>query len=992
MRWLTPLWLVFCLACAADSVGDADPIVPTEDVTEADGAVEPDVEPEPEGCGAMQCTISGTCYDNFEASPHDPCHACVVAASTTQWSFVDGGECDDGSPCTLDDVCRGGDCDGTPKVCSDDNGCTTDLCDPDSGECVFTAAAGTLCDDGDHCTVGDHCLLGECTPGTDEPPCDDGDPCTVDGCDSVEGCRHAPESTEPCDDGDGCTENDACNAGVCAGEPTSCDDFDLCTVDACLSGSVCVYTHITDQCVDGNPCTDDGCDPETGCTYAFNTLECDDGDACTHTDTCNGGACLGDAVVPNDDNPCTDDSCDPSTGLVFTANTLPCDDGDPCWLGDTCADSDCTQGEIPLDCEDGNVCTDHLCASFVGCSQIPNATPCDDGSVCTQTDKCAETVCTGFDLLDCDDQNACTTDACHPVDGCVSTLIVSNLCRPNFLVDFPERGATVKGSASDPVLVTGNVSSGAGPITSMTLNGEPVEIGPGGAFAHAVSPVHGGNMLVFEAEDALGATRRRVQSYLWSGKYRKPTTPKEGMVEQGIGIWLSEAVFDDLSAALTPLVGSIDLADAVPSPAFENSTHKVYVNNLTHNAPTLDLWPVNGGLKLKVVIANLSADIDADGKVLLCVPNPWGPDQCTYYPSASGKFTASSVVVDADVQLSVDGQHQLKADITNVNVTINGEDLNLNGLLGELIDPIVDEIVSSVKGDLEDSFEDSVKDALGDALEEALQSLAFQSTFDMPSLDPAGGSVPIDLVTDFESVDFTSAGGAIVLRAGAYAPLVTPYDNLGVPMRMGCGNPPQLVVLLKEANLELALSDDFTNVLLYAAWRGGLLEFDVPPQMLAGQDLSQFGIEDLVMTVSGMLAPTMSDCASAEPQVHIGDMRIDANLSLLGTPMDVVVWVSLFADFEFSVDGGELGFGITDVETLEVEVVVVQDELVGSEDVIKQLIDENLVPGLLGSLGGGSLAGVPLPEIDLGGGASIKIVPDEVVRADGNTVVKGDIQ
>jgi subtilisin family serine protease len=70
----------------------------------------------------------------------------------------------------------------------------------------------------------------------------------------------------------------------------TCDDGNVCTVDAC-NGRTCTHTAV--QCDDGNACNGvEMCDPAIGCV-AGQPLACDDGDACTV------------------------DSCDPSAGCRF---------------------------------------------------------------------------------------------------------------------------------------------------------------------------------------------------------------------------------------------------------------------------------------------------------------------------------------------------------------------------------------------------------------------------------------------------------------------------------------------------------------------------------------------------------------------------------------------------------------------------------------------------------------------------------------------------
>ena len=99
------------------------------------------------------------------------------------------------------------------------------------------------CQDGSVCTVGDLCVGGSCIPG-DGLDCEDGNPCTDDGCDPVEGCFNEPRDGS-CDDGDPCTLDDTCEGGLCrAGAAQDCDDGEGCTEDSCDPGGACVHIWI----------------------------------------------------------------------------------------------------------------------------------------------------------------------------------------------------------------------------------------------------------------------------------------------------------------------------------------------------------------------------------------------------------------------------------------------------------------------------------------------------------------------------------------------------------------------------------------------------------------------------------------------------------------------------------------------------------------------------------------------------------------------------
>jgi hypothetical protein len=329
---------------------------------------------------------------------------------------------------------------GEPKVCSDGNPCTTDGCDPVLG-CVFTPNAAA-CSDGNPCTTGDSCAGGVCLPGP-PLPCDDGNPCTADACVPSTGCTHAA-ITAPCSDGNSCTVGDSCVGGACkGGAALSCDDANPCTLDvcelgscislaqagpcydgnACTTGDACVEGFCVVSgalsCNDANPCTTDLCSPAAGCVFPPKVGACSDGNACTSGESCVGGVCSGGvAVLCVDSNPCTADSCSPSVGCVFSPQGGPCDDGNVCTVSDGCQAGACI-GASTLVCVDGNPCTQDSCNPGSGCVFSPSVGPCVDGNACTVGETCQAGACGGGSAVACNDNNACTDDACLPQVGCV---------------------------------------------------------------------------------------------------------------------------------------------------------------------------------------------------------------------------------------------------------------------------------------------------------------------------------------------------------------------------------------------------------------------------------------------------------------------------------------------------------------------------------------------------------------------------------------------
>ena len=956
-----------------------------------------------DGCGLDQCEIDGACVDNEAANPDNPCELCLVVADPEAWTPNDAATCDDGDACTTEDACVAGECVGDAVVCNDANPCTDDVCDSATGACAAVDNTAS-CDDGDRCTLGDRCVAGTCMAGADTPTCDDGNACTTEHCEPSRGCVAEPADDLPCEDGDVCTENDVCAGGRCVGGARqSCDDEDLCTVDACDPVDGCAHTSLAHLCADDNPCTDESCDPARGCVYPFNTNACSDGNACTDGDVCTNGACRGATIPLDHSNLCTDVSCDPDSGVLVVNNDLPCDDRDACTVGDRCADGGCVTGTEQLDCTDDNACTDNHCDAATGCVMTHNTDPCDDGDVCTVGDACAGGACAaGTTPLDCDDHNDCTADSCHPVQGCRHEVIASLECRPDIQVAWPPRAATLDG-ASNVVNVTGTVDSGAGDITRFTINGQPIAVDANGQFLWPMDARLGGNILIFEAVDALGTSRKVVQSFLWSPRYRTPDidVSKSGMVEPGVGIYLSQEVLDDGEHSLPAddfatifelILESFDIFALVGTPNNNGeiflsrvSFYDIYLRGITNDRPRVTLTTQPDNLHLHVVIDNFDADVVAKGLIF-------------DYP---GHLTADRIDIDADVQLEV-VDHDIAVVVVPGSVVVNFVNVEFrfnNGLIQAVLGWLVNSFVPGLVTDIENDFSQSLGDELGPLLEDALRALAISAEIPFPSLTDPNSSIPVSLITDFDTIEVDTPGITFRMRGGVYADRVTPWTNLGALAREGCGVAPQLLAVPGDDAFELVLADDILNQILWAAWLGGFLEFEVPAALLGDVDLSQYGVSEISLNASGMLQPTASDCnPDGALRLLIGDLRIDAVVVLYGTPVDATLFVSLETALDLSAGDGQIGLAITEILSADVEVNITDPALLSLEPIFRGLIEDNLVPGLLQVLGGDTLGGFPLPEIDLstvsqglGDGAVIRINPQHVLRLDGNTVVGGDL-
>jgi MYXO-CTERM domain-containing protein len=135
---------------------------------------------------------------------------------TYVYTCTPGMACDDGDPCTTNDVCDASyNCAGTPVVCKAMDAChTAGTCEPTTGTCSNpTAPDGATCDDGDACTQTDKCMSGTCV-GSNPVTCSAAPVCQMaNPCDPMTGtCTYTPEP-----DGTMCSGG-TCRNGTC--QPT----------------------------------------------------------------------------------------------------------------------------------------------------------------------------------------------------------------------------------------------------------------------------------------------------------------------------------------------------------------------------------------------------------------------------------------------------------------------------------------------------------------------------------------------------------------------------------------------------------------------------------------------------------------------------------------------------------------------------------------------------------------------------------------------------
>jgi hypothetical protein len=191
--------------------------------------------------GAETCNAAGICSAGTPPAVDDnnPCTAdsCDSTGGVQHTPVASGTSCSDDNVCNGAETCdAAGTCQAGVALNPDDgNSCTTDTCHWTSGVSHTPVATGTACG-GDICSGGGTCNGSGACVGSAPVPTDDQNSCTVDFCDPNTGeVTHFPEVAGTACSMDACTSGATCSgAGQCGGGvPLAVDDGIACTLDTC---------------------------------------------------------------------------------------------------------------------------------------------------------------------------------------------------------------------------------------------------------------------------------------------------------------------------------------------------------------------------------------------------------------------------------------------------------------------------------------------------------------------------------------------------------------------------------------------------------------------------------------------------------------------------------------------------------------------------------------------------------------------------------------
>jgi hypothetical protein len=555
---------------------------------------------------------------------------------------------------------------------------------------------------------------------------------------------------------------------------------------------------------------------------------------------------------------------------------------------------------------------------------------------------------------------------------------------------FPARAEMVVGAPNRPLIVRGRVTDAISGLSSFTVNSDVVTPDANGNFQFTMNPKWGVNLIEGSALDNVGNEKAFAQSFQYSSEYRRvsPTRINSGRIYDGLIAHLGQEALDDSNADVDDLariaelaIENIDINSLIPSPVTTYNSDcsfwpftirgalRLYVDNVTFNAPDVQLTAINGGVFARVEINNFRITIRTGG------------DVCDIPISLSGVATANRVVVSGNILISGNG-NSVQVSMPSPNVSISGLNINLNlpGIISWAVNGIINLFSGQISNLISNSLEGVVSSEVPSVLRGFLESLNVATGFNLPP--PV--SVALNLDSNLGMVQFDTSGGNIGLDTSIYAQgTITPEPRGGIIQET------QLIPTFSVNNsLGVAIAYDVINQVLYSLWYGGGLDIDAQ-DFLSGSAGQGSGI-GLEANLSALGPPVLKPISGATNPVElqIGDLKLDLILNNIPNtpPINAIVYVTLFVDANVVINSaGEIELSVGQNVRMALEFDTDLDSFLDLGLLIGTL--ETAVQGLLPQIVSSALGGIPLPDFDLSSMAG-NYLPPGVVLGLGNATTR----
>jgi hypothetical protein len=358
---------------------------------------------------------------------------------------------------------------------------------------------------------------------------------------------------------------------------------------------------------------------------------------------------------------------------------------------------------------------------------------------------------------------------------------------------------------------------------TVTMNGVPIYFDwQTGDFGPEIYTLANGlniiELVVVADEGGPGEQTARAST---SVLYAADEWPNGAMIEDAVGLRITENGFDDLEGLIEAYIADVDFEEIIYSqnPIFNErlevwgvtlASARATVTGVAYDPPQVYFDAAAAAIGTSAQMTNIVLDFQVTGTIL----------GIGY--SISGDVSVNAVDLDTFTFVYLNAETgQITIDMDQFAVTLTGFNMDISGFPDEL----------------EDLFQDTISDAIEDAANAALYAMIppllqevfnnIQLEFDIPMGDVDFSFRALPAVLDFDDVGMETWMDAEI-SASHYDPAVRPFNGsirtAGSRPQMGATTVPNVG---EPYGMGVALADDVLNRLLYELYRTGTLHMDV---------------------------------------------------------------------------------------------------------------------------------------------------------------------
>lgn len=371
---------------------------------------------------------------------------------------------------------------------------------------------------------------------------------------------------------------------------------------------------------------------------------------------------------------------------------------------------------------------------------------------------------------------------------------------PIIQIKTPARGAFQIAGQQDTIYVEGAVTDAVTSVETLTLNGQPVTVNPGGTFSAQLTPEYGANIITVESTDAVGHKSSTTRGLVY-GQFQ----PWGELALDGVNARLRADALGVMEKAFADALGGTVGGDLLGGDA---SSGDFRVTGMSYESIELDLVPQTGYFDTTIYIHDMVIDVEADQTILGFIP-----------VTITGDIKVRPAEVKTKLYISANGQGGLNIRLDGGDVRLHNFDLNLDGIAG-----IIDGLIEGVVEDLaQDMFSQAIADIdVGDLLgagglniplELFGQSAALSLYLTQFDIDPGGMTFGADTGLTLRPSPVVPQSPGTLLTPGA-APNVPNIDRM----------------------VRFSLGDDLVNGILGNLWNSGALHVEDIGSALGGEE------------------------------------------------------------------------------------------------------------------------------------------------------------